>query len=477
MAAVRREVRRLGRVDRREVDHLLGLAGHHVLQHQRSVLPLADEVRQAIVDPRPGHPRHRVPPRAGELNRLVPEILVEARGQVAHDLAVLGRQQDDVDLPVLPVDGVGGEEVAGRRRLDRVDGQVPRLEGVGGEVAAVVVGPLLVAEGLEPAPDVRLELDVELLVGDVERVLVDVALAADDRLPQGEQELPDPGHAPALLDELEGGVPEVVDQPGARVDAPALEVAHLRQGVRQRGVADRHQVEGAPHAAHVVGQPLVHPQRNAAPDDRARNDVERELVGQLVGDQPVELVRRLVDRQHDALPERLGEGAHAVRHRAGNDVLLLELAVRLEDDEGNEVREVVRQVGADLGVRALGVAGDALEVLLDVGVVEDLEVVGGVDVPLEVVVLDPVLAVVGEELGRGLGHRIGGPAEGQGADQNGADHAAPDGAPASGAAHVSPREGPAACGGSWRRVRLILTVATRWPQRRDRCPFLPVDRS
>ena len=252
-------------------------------------------------------------------------------------------------------------------------------------------------------------------------------------------------------------MPEVVDEPGARVDAAALVGAHLGQGVREGGVADRHQVERPPHAGQEVGEPLVDPQRDAAPDDRARDDVERELVGQLVGDQPVELVGRLVDGQHDALPERLGEGGDAVRDRARNDVLLLELAVRLEDDEGNEVGEVVGQVGADLGVRALGVAGDALQVLLHLGVVEDLEVLGRVDVPLKVVVLDTVLAVVGEELGGGLGHHVGGgPAEGERGDQAGTDDAAADGAPAGGATHGSPREGPAACGGSWRRVCLTL---------------------
>ena len=48
-------------------------------------------------------------------------------------------------------------------------------------------------------------------------------------------------------------------------------------------------------------------------------------------------------------------------------------------------------------VGALGVAGDPLEVLLDLGVVVDLEVIRRVDVPLEVVVLDAVLVVVRHE--------------------------------------------------------------------------------
>ena len=65
------------------------------------------------------------------------------------------------------------------------------------------------------------------------------------------------------------------------------------------------------------------------------------------------------------------------------------------------------QVGANLLIGAFRVAGDALEVLLDVGVVVNLEVVGGVDVPLEVVVVDVVLAEVGNK------RRLGGSGPGQ----------------------------------------------------------------
>ena len=79
------------------------------------------------------------------------------------------------------------------------------------------------------------------------------------------------------------------------------------------------------------------------------------------------------------------------------DVLLLEFALGLVEDERNFEGQVVLQVGADLLIRAFRVAGDAFEMLLDLGVVVDLEVVRRVDVPLEVVVPDPVLAVVRHE--------------------------------------------------------------------------------
>ena len=120
-------------------------------------------------------------------------------------------------------------------------------------------------------------------------------------------------------------------------------------------------------------------------------------MGQFVDDEAVEPVRRLVDRQHHALAHRLGERADAFLAAPGIDVLLLELAVGLEEDELHLERQVVLQVGADLLVRALGVARHALEVLLELGVVVDLEMVRRVDVPVELVVVDVVLPEVGDE--------------------------------------------------------------------------------
>ena len=92
------------------------------------------------------------------------------------------------------------------------------------------------------------------------------------------------------------------------------------------------------------------------------------------------------------------------RAAAWEDVLLLELAVRLEDHEGDAERQIVTQVGAELLVGALGVGGHPLEVLLELRVVVDVEMVRRVDVPVELVVLDAVLAVVRREL-LGAGRR------------------------------------------------------------------------
>ncbi len=175
----------------------------------------------------------------------------------------------------------------------------------------------------------------------------------------------------------------------------ALHFRHLRDDVGDGSISNRHQVDRAPHAGHVVGQPFVDPQRHGASDERCRNDVELELVGELVDDRAVEQIRRFVDRHDDPVPRRFGKGLHAFLRSAGNDVLLLELAVRLEQDQRHLVREVVLQFSADVLIRAFRVARDPLEVLLDLRVVVNLEVFGRVDLPLEVVVADLVLAEVG----------------------------------------------------------------------------------
>ncbi len=82
---------------------------------------------------------------------------------------------------------------------------------------------------------------------------------------------------------------------------------------------------------------------------------------------------------------------------SGLHVLLLELRLRLEEHQRYLEPEFVFQLGAHVLISALGVAGDPFEVLLHLRVVVDLEMVGGVDVPLEIVVVDAVLAEIGHE--------------------------------------------------------------------------------
>ena len=86
---------------------------------------------------------------------------------------------------------------------------------------------------------------------------------------------------------------------------------------------------------------------------------------------------------------------------ARNDVLFLELAARLKQDQRNLAGQVVTKLGADVLIRALRVRGHALQMRLDLRVVVDREVIGLVDQPLEAVVVDLVLPQVRHI--RGLG--------------------------------------------------------------------------
>jgi hypothetical protein len=85
-------------------------------------------------------------------------------------------------------------------------------------------------------------------------------------------------------------VTEVVDQARVAESAVLLHFAHLRHDVRDGGIADRHDVERAPIAGHVVRHAFEHPQRHVAADQARRDDVELELVRELVDDQAVEQV-------------------------------------------------------------------------------------------------------------------------------------------------------------------------------------------
>ena len=149
------------------------------------------------------------------------------------------------------------------------------------------------------------------------------------------------------------------------------------------------------------------PERRAAPYERGGNDVVVELVRQLVDDEPVEEIRRLVHRHDDALAGRLREGADAFLRRAGNDVLLLELAARLKQDQRDLVGQVVLQFGADVLIGAFRIPGHPLEVRFDLRVVVHDEVIRLVRVPGEVVVADLVLAEIRDVRGLGRGRLHG----------------------------------------------------------------------
>ncbi len=264
--AVRRKRRRLGFVDRRHRNPIFNFLREHVLDEQRPLLFCSHEVGQPIALGRPRHPRH-LRPLAVLDDVIEPHVLVETPGEVPDDRSVFARDQNDVDLAVLAVERHHGQQVAGRRRGDRDGFDVLRLLFVGRQVAPVVGGALLVAERLEALLQVALEGLVELVLLHLERFFVRVFTAADHALAQREDELPDAFLAELRLDELEHRVAEVV---GHETGVPGIAVrfglGHLRHDVRNRRVANHHQIERRPLGALVLRQPLVHPQRDISTD-------------------------------------------------------------------------------------------------------------------------------------------------------------------------------------------------------------------
>ncbi len=146
--------------------------------------------------------------------------------------------------------------------------------------------------------------------------------------------------------------------------------------------------------------------------------------------QAVQPIGWIVDGEEHPPAVGFDEGSDAFLRGAGNDVLLLELAVGLEEDHRHLGREVVVQVRADLLIRAFRVAGDALQMLFELRVVVDLEMIRLVHLPLEGVVVDVVLAVVRDEpCLRGGGHGLTDEQNTRGSDAQGQAGARPGGRP------------------------------------------------
>ena len=254
------------------VDARLDLGREHVLDDERLVFLLLHEIRDAVANGRPRHPGHHVA-EARVREVLEPAIDIEAGGQVAHDRAVFGRHENDVELLVATVAGRHGDEVAGRRRLDGNRARILRALRIGRQVLSVVCRPLFVAKRLEPILQILFELLIELAGRDLERFFVGARSPADGALAQREEELAHPVFVPPCFDEPVQRVAEVVHQARAAEVAVTLHLAHARDDVGHSRVAHRHQIERIPDAALVFGSAFVHPQRHIAADERGRDDV------------------------------------------------------------------------------------------------------------------------------------------------------------------------------------------------------------
>src|SRR5687767_1017349 len=77
-------------------------------------------------------------------------------------------------------------------------------------------------------------------------------------------------------------------------------------------------------------------------------------------------------------------------------MLQLEIAAGLEEDQLDLVGDVILQLRADMLVCTFGIRGHSLEVRFDFGVVVDDEVLGLVRPPLEPVVANLILPVIGD---------------------------------------------------------------------------------
>ena len=95
------------------------VARQHVLDDQRALFLGAHEIGEPVALRRPRHPRVRRLIDAHLHQVIEAEVLVEAAGQVADDRSVLRRDQDDVELLILAVDGDHRDQVARGRRRDR----------------------------------------------------------------------------------------------------------------------------------------------------------------------------------------------------------------------------------------------------------------------------------------------------------------------------------------------------------------------
>ena len=198
------------------------------------------------------------------------------------------------------------------------------------------------------------------------------------------------------------------------------------EAVGEHGVAEDHFVDSIAARGGVFGHALHQPSGRL--DNRAGdaangafvNDVVLENVGQLVDEDVAELVEIAGKGDDHAEAQRLGKAGHAGRQKVGKDVGLLELVVRLIDDDRRPVRKLVVQDLADVIVALFEVLDCLHGQILKFGLKVKLDVLAFEYLPLEVPVADlvfpePLLQLRGEDV---LGAEVcGAPSEQGGAGE------------------------------------------------------------
>ena len=251
--------------------------------------------------------------------------------------------------------------------------------------------------------------------GDAEGALQDAVDVGPERAAVLEDEVAHAVGPPLRAHEVEDGVAEPV-----REEAVDRALGDLGDLVVQDGVAQDHDVLFVLVVAEVGGHALRQPLRRAggvgADEVAAEEDLELEDVRQLVGDQLLELLVGQVDGQHHPVARGQGERADAFRDEFVQRVGLLELGVRRVIDDVDRLGDLEVERPGDVVVGALGVGRDLLERDLVAVVEVDGEVRRVVDLPVERVVDDLVLAevVVVRREHRRLGGDRGRGGDGQG---------------------------------------------------------------
>ena len=121
-------------------------------------------------------------------------------------------------------------------------------------------------------------------------------------------------------------------------------------------------------------------------------EVVLEDMGQLVLDESQELGIRKIHRKHHAVAHRRSEGAHPFRDEVQDDVVLLEGRVGGIENQRRRFLDLEVEGPGQLIVGALGEGDDLLQQVRFRLVVVDVEMRRVVDHPVEVSILDLVLA-------------------------------------------------------------------------------------
>ena len=111
-------------------------------------------------------------------------------------------------------------------------------------------------------------------------------------------------------------------------------------------------------------------------------------------DDVAELAVVAFEGEDDAVFEQFGDAADSFIEVLGDDIGLLEVVVRIIHDDGDALRDLIAERGADGGVGRFGPIGGEGGKVFAARTVIDVEVVGLDVVPVEVMVDHLVLAEV-----------------------------------------------------------------------------------